>query len=289
MSQDIINNYKNYDFTKNQAWIDYYKSLYPTPSLEILEKKKRVWYKKNIDNNFDPNFVENNSNNNSSKKTTVDYKNSKLFMTEGYLKLFYIIMAFFALPFNSYITFHLLLGVIICLLGVIRQIGMVQFNKDYLLKFIGNDFGILLFYILVLFLLRKPYILYNIPLIIHFLIGVSNFNNLIDIKIFKKIKKLQDIFTLILQNKNIFIYARCYIEMILLFYTLLLIFFGKVSIFAIFLFYNYTKFRYLMNNYFNYVITSNKNYLNNILNNSKLPEKVKQISVKAVNLFFKLY
>ena len=42
-------------------------------------------------------------------------------------------MAFFALPFNSYITFHLLLGVIICLLGVIRQLGMVKFNKDYLL------------------------------------------------------------------------------------------------------------------------------------------------------------
>ncbi len=48
--------YQDYDFRGDQKWQMYLNNLYPVPPLKLLEKKKRKWYKDNIDKEFDVNF-----------------------------------------------------------------------------------------------------------------------------------------------------------------------------------------------------------------------------------------
>lgn len=48
--------FQNYKFSADNNYQKYLSSLYPMPPMEKLEKLKRKWYKKNIDQEFDPEF-----------------------------------------------------------------------------------------------------------------------------------------------------------------------------------------------------------------------------------------
>jgi hypothetical protein len=45
--------YKKFDWTLNDKWQQYLSNLYPMPSRDLLEKKRKRWYKDNIDKDFD--------------------------------------------------------------------------------------------------------------------------------------------------------------------------------------------------------------------------------------------
>ncbi len=45
--------YRKYDWTLSEKWQSYLNNIFPTPSRELLEKKRRKWYKDNIDKEFD--------------------------------------------------------------------------------------------------------------------------------------------------------------------------------------------------------------------------------------------
>ena len=46
----------NYKFLKNNKFLKYINEIFPRPTNLLLEKKKRKFYKKNIDKNFEINF-----------------------------------------------------------------------------------------------------------------------------------------------------------------------------------------------------------------------------------------
>mmetsp|Transcript_15172 Transcript_15172/g.12924 ORF Transcript_15172/g.12924 Transcript_15172/m.12924 type:complete len:91 (-) Transcript_15172:671-943(-) len=63
---DSATKYKSFDFASNSQWKSYLENFYPVPKGGILEKKKRQWYKKNIDSDFDIEFEPIDSNTSSS-------------------------------------------------------------------------------------------------------------------------------------------------------------------------------------------------------------------------------
>ena len=48
--------YKEYNFKDDEKWQMYLNNLYPMPPLKIFEKRKRKWYRENIDKEFDVNY-----------------------------------------------------------------------------------------------------------------------------------------------------------------------------------------------------------------------------------------
>lgn len=48
--------YQEYNFRNDQRWQRYLDNLYPTPPMNLLEKRKRKWYRDNVDKDFDLNY-----------------------------------------------------------------------------------------------------------------------------------------------------------------------------------------------------------------------------------------
>ena len=45
--------YKRYDWAGDKKWQQFLNNLYPVPETKILEKRRRKWYKKEKDPDFD--------------------------------------------------------------------------------------------------------------------------------------------------------------------------------------------------------------------------------------------
>jgi len=56
--EDLISNFKNFDFDANDDWKSYLKRLEPTPEGAVLAKFQRKWYSQNVDKNFKPEMME---------------------------------------------------------------------------------------------------------------------------------------------------------------------------------------------------------------------------------------
>lgn len=50
--KDEMKKFSEYDFSNSPKWQAYLKGLYPTPPLNKIDKFKRKFYKREIDNNF---------------------------------------------------------------------------------------------------------------------------------------------------------------------------------------------------------------------------------------------
>lgn len=48
--------YQKFDWTLNEKWQNYLNNLYPVPPRDLLEKRRKKWYKDNIDKDFDVNY-----------------------------------------------------------------------------------------------------------------------------------------------------------------------------------------------------------------------------------------
>ena len=51
--QEKYEKYKRHDWPNDKEWQTYVSNLYPMPKMEVLEKIRRKWYKKNRDSDFD--------------------------------------------------------------------------------------------------------------------------------------------------------------------------------------------------------------------------------------------
>ena len=48
--------YKRYDWAGDEKWQQFLNNLYPVPARDVLEKRRRKWYKSNKDPDFDVNY-----------------------------------------------------------------------------------------------------------------------------------------------------------------------------------------------------------------------------------------
>ena len=141
------------------------------------------------------------------------------------------------------------LAFIICLLAIFRQTKRPQYNRNYAQKLLFNEFTHNIFYILVVGLFESiRTILFYIPLIIHFWLGLCEYINIQKLRfpdyIHNSVTKTRE-------NKNFLMLLKAFIE-ILLFLVNFFSFFVWFSFFQQYLFclifyYNFLRVKYLIN------------------------------------------
>lgn len=177
MTAETVKGFKEFSFWKNEEFKKHIDSFEFRPVLEQVPRLQKKWYKKHIDENFDIdadltpfNFTpetetapqtngQTQSESNPSTNTTAqqtdgprtrDMSGNKRYKAEGFLKLIFLVLTFMSVPFPYGKIVTLAMGVTICMLGMTRQVGDLTYSKDYFLKCLSNDFGISVFYIIII-------------------------------------------------------------------------------------------------------------------------------------------
>lgn len=279
MKEETINKFKEYDFAGDSRWQDYLKGIYPMPPIDKVNKMKKKWYKLNVDQEFDPeadletpspqpqpsqNFgASGNQYQPSYSQQEVSirpFATNKLYHIEGLLKIVFIVGSFIV-QFVPFLHLHLMLiCAATCLLGLYRQHGRPKFNQEYLTEFMSNEFGMSLFYLLSVCSMpsRGPFI--YLPMMLHFLLGVTDFEPRTTYG-FLKIPKVQGFLQAVSQMKNEVRVGRAYAEFFNLFYFLLLIILGKLGILFIIIYVQFVKFKFKMNQTTHLMVNNTKNFL----------------------------
>lgn len=241
------NKYLQYNFQQDEPWQRYLKEIGSTTTTKTLEKKKRIWYRNNVDKDFNIFFDADETNkkshdhyskNDSSSKLLFNNNSSDLnkntpslgfsmsfkeniYTIEGFLKLSYFVLIF-VFMFDKVWTYIILF--IICVLGIIRQLGSVEYSMTYIKKFIGNEFVLNILYgLIVMGIWKRPSQLLLYPITIHFLIGVSEFVAMRPeyFETYLENKKFKNIIQIPRTYKETIMEARCTIELAFLGYALL--------------------------------------------------------------------
>lgn len=265
MNVETIKKYKEYNFGTDAKWQTYLGAIYPVPPMSKIEKVKRKWYKNNVDQEFDPEVdldapAQSQSNNGGQQYGGNQYQGNqqaqpaavrpfaehKLFHAEGLLKIIFILGTFVGQFFPSLHFYLLASGFATCLLGIYRQLGRPEFNQEYLQAFLSNDFSTGIFYLISIATLssRGPFI--YLPVIMQFILGVAEFESRTEY-VFLKYSKVQVFLEAIKNMKAEIRVAKAYAEFFNLFYFLLLIFLGRMTIMIMLIYINFLKFKYKLN------------------------------------------
>lgn len=302
MSQETINKFKEYQFSGDERWQDYLKGLYPMPPMDKLNKLKKKWYKNNVDQEFDPEVDldapapqpqasqsqehthnHNFGGNSQQEVTQRPFSTNKLYHIEGLLKVLFIVGSFIV-QFLPFLHLHLMLiCAATCFLGLYRQHGRPRFNQEYLAEFMSNEFGMALFYLLSVCSMpsRGPFI--YLPLMMHFVLGVTEFELRTSYP-FLKFSKVQGFLQAVGQMKHEVRVAKAYAEFFNLFYFLVLILLGKMSLLFIIIYVQFVKFKFKMNQTFNLMVGNSKNWLKE--KTSRLPAAVGGLLGKVIDGVF---
>lgn len=276
--EEQIQAYKNFSFDESPDWKTYLNHLDPVPEGKVLEKKKRIWYRKQIDPNFDVFYdieeVKQQNKENKEKKEDTGTSNPKpdsppnpqntqnptpppinvkekfkedIFRTEGYFKL-----GFFAAIIVPLIPRNLthIAGLIACLFAVVRQNCAFPSLKGFLMKLLANEFVHNLLFIAIVWILeKKDSIFFLLPIALHFAIGASEF-----------IIRAPDMFKFIIDNPkasyimNVFRTCRmtvmekkCQIELFIGAYLVFLYFVKQAELLNIFFYAGFLGFKCLLN------------------------------------------
>ena len=223
--------------------------------------------------------------NNSTQSQKVDFTKQLPFKIENILKLVFCAISFISLFYSKIILIGLLSGLAACMMGLIRQIGPVKFTKDYLAAFIRNDFGNTLFYIALLFLVQGPNIIFSFPVMLFFAIGLGELALRSDLK-FLKSEWVQAKANVVVAYKNDIKVSRCVVELLLFFYSIILLFMSRIGVMYPIMMFNYLRIRGMANQVCNQTFNLVKNKILGKLNGFALPGM--SILIKVVNFFFGL-
>jgi hypothetical protein len=279
MREETIKKFKEYDFSKDEKWQAYLGAIYPVPPINEINKRKKKWYKNNVDQEFDhevdldapapqPQPSPDQAGPQGDAYTNFgqqpvqirDFASNKLYHIEGLLKVVFIIGSF-VVQFLPFLHLYLMLACLAtCVLGLYRQHGKPRFNQEYLAEFMSNEFGMALFYLLSVCSMpsRGPFI--YLPILMHFLIGTAEFEVRTTYALLK-FSKIKDFLQAVQGMKNEVRVGKAYAEFFNLFYFLVLIILGKMSILFIIIYLQFVKFKYKMNQTSHLVINNTKNWL----------------------------
>ena len=170
------------------------------------------------------------------------------------MKLGFVVFSLIALPIKFYDTLVLVMGMIICVLGLRRQMKGIQFTKVFFSTAVIRDFGAGLIYLILMLGVKKPLRVFCLPMSLYFALGFAEFVNIEKIYFFQKIEKINNILTYLRTNSANLKTAKLLMEFFLIFYSLLLLFFGG-NIFTPISLFNFMRIRMLNPNYKNVMTT----------------------------------
>jgi len=298
--EETIKKYQEFNFSQNAAWIDYFSKLYPVPSIDLVEKIKRKWYQKNIDQNLPVDLNQTNPNSNASQQQNISSspqanfnanappnnegnvlnQTSLLFKIEGYMKLAFVPGLIF-LP-----GFHLkLLVVAICFLAIIRNFGVPKFNKEYFIKLIPSEFfSNMLFLLSISLTTPQNGYLFFLPIAIHLSSGIVEFVNRTNPSWFLVHPKLNEIAAIIKNNRNALIIAKHKVEFCIFIYLIVICFMGRSSFFQIIIYLQFLNLKFKFNQNMQTAIWELRNYL---VGSPNIPAFLRNVISKFFELFMK--
>lgn len=151
-------------------------------------------------------------------------------------------------------------GLATCYLGMTRQIGKIEFSKEFLQKALSNEFGVSIFFFLAIVSVPVLTPLNWLPVSAHFLIGASEFIIRGGYKLLQHPKAL-DFSVKMRVWKNDVKIAKGYIELFTIFYYLAMALLGRFSILIVFIYGHYVKFKYKLNGYTKYAVDQTRSQL----------------------------
>ena len=279
-----------YNWDSSEEWHSYFRNIFPTPPDNKILRYKKKFYRNKIDPDFDinyksPNYEEeekskipnSNSNDNSSStftsKINISDNKTPILNVETIL----MILFFFSLPikYNSK-----LIAIIIFLIRSIRQVGNPKFDKSYLFELLKNESFQTLIYLVQLLIDRFNYFL-MIPVIISIIISICENIKLYNFN-FEFLKKITDV---IINKKEDLLQDKSDIEVGLGFF-LLLGFFLKINSLILFIVHIQILYlKYIIDFRLQRSLNKLNTYINQIKNNSKCPNIIKNIIQKIQNIF----
>ena len=147
--------YKKFDWTLNDKWQQYLSNLYPVPPRDLLEKKRKRWYKDNIDKDFDiafePKDIE--DSNDQPRQQARPQQAYDAFMNQqrqqyaqanlpdvlpAFKRYQWILWVVFyvTLPLRMYTNWIALAALVV---GIMKRYGMPKFNKQFLQKIMLDE------------------------------------------------------------------------------------------------------------------------------------------------------
>jgi Transmembrane protein 33/Nucleoporin POM33 len=166
---------------------------------------------------------------------------------ENVLKLMFILSAFIPNGYTSTLAYF------ICILAILRQLKRPRWEKDYGQKFFSSEFTHNMFYLFVFYFFPGyVHFLYYFPLVIHFWIGIAEYLNLRQGAL---LRGKSHITSLVAQKyvdatraqKEKLMDMKNKIEIYLMPFSLVLIFFGMSTPFLVFALSNYLRIKYYLN------------------------------------------
>jgi hypothetical protein len=225
------------------------------------------------------------NNNQQNPQTNNDFVFGWKYKLENFSKIIFILCSFIYLPLPYFKAFQITSGLLACVMALERQLGSIQFTKEFLAQVLMKDFTSTIFYLLLLSSIDKANFAFMFPVNIFFSIGASEFIIRSNVN-FLKFDKLDAAARNIVRVKNDFKRGRCYVELFLFIYSLLMIF--KVGFFFPLFFFNYLRLKsqtdpISYNTYFTF-----RNELIANLSNPKIPSAIGTIMKKVIFYFFKV-
>jgi Transmembrane protein 33/Nucleoporin POM33 len=234
----------------------------------------------------------------SSPPPRIDYSRSSLYKAEGILKMVFFAASIVGSTLGdvSGITTKsniLILNAILCFAAIKRQLGFPPspfLNKDYWIRVALNEFTHNLFYTLVLTTFSERITLvFYMPLLLHYLIGIGEFMKLSQIGIFKH-EKIEFFFNVVRQNKGSLKVIRLFVEIVIFVYIIVLLVTGHMSLLAPLLCFNYLqiKIKLAQGDWARNQINYKKAIANGTINSWPIPGVLKMTFSKIIELFFKV-
>ncbi|EAR92584.1 transmembrane protein, putative (macronuclear) [Tetrahymena thermophila SB210] len=259
--QKLIDDFKSYDFANNKDFQKFLKELQPPVPEQAMEMIKRHWYKRFINQQFEPNYdgtlpdlddleekEEGHTHNGKKCEGHHHHKEESKFKStlkkvaysvENYLKVIFMLTFFNTRVVAQYAS------IIICILAIIRQLKRPRYTKQYVQQLAQNQFSQNLVYMLVFaFHSDSRNVFFYFPLALHYWIGICEYLNISKNKLYYKAEKF---ITQTRQNKDRIMLLKSQYEIVYLLILFVEIFFGLSSIFLVIFYYNFLKIKYLIN------------------------------------------
>ncbi|CAD8205387.1 unnamed protein product [Paramecium octaurelia] len=249
MNQAKLRQFQNFNFENNVVWKDFIKELDPTIPKERFEKLKKIWYRDNIDPEFDPEFISNTNSHTTHQNQTHSQQGGAfnlgqqtlvfkiLFGVENFLKLAFIITSFVPIGPNTQFA------VVACVLGLYRQCKFPKKTREYGELVLKNEFTHNLFFLFGYLFVYSFKTVFNVPLILHFVLGLSSYLLLLQGPIYELLKSKVDKVYSIQQQIYVLKYR---IEIALVPASLVFLFLGKSSILTFVYFANFIRIKYIL-------------------------------------------
>jgi hypothetical protein len=239
----------NYDWVNSQEWRTYYDNLYPVPPGNKILYYKKKFYKLKVDNEFDltyqPEKPEEDKPFEKIPERAVAKDSRKGLMDQvcACIEGFMIMTFLFAFSLGLSAKHPALVALIV---GCLRRVGMIKFNKQYMDVLLHNEEFQSIIYVLILYFYSKLIFVLYLPLVFLLLLNVCEyFKHYLTI-----MKFLIKYFEKVINHKDYLLGLKAKFEIFMIVFFIVSCFFDFIGNIVTFILYsNYIRTKYHFNMY----------------------------------------